>query len=235
MKKDETLFDLLEEDICLGYVGSSASKSFASQVGGSSEVLQKTMNARNPHTGRASLHEAAANGDHNTVRHLIENVTRVDVNKLTLLGGDSALHIAVSREHHGVIREILRSNDANINIRNKYEATPLHYAKSRETAELLLSHGATLDPVDSNKNTPLRSAMARPTSGRSRELIKYLTELTQEQTRAQIRKEINDNRECRRHTEAIKTKQREQEEIERVRLLNSRLISEYKNWRCSNG
>lgn len=233
-KHTTTLFDLLvlgDTDICPEDVGSRSSDALALKVGSSSEVFQTQKTARNPHTGRASLHEAAANGDHTAVRHLIENGTDVGVNKPTFLGGDTALHIATSREHPNVIKEIMRSHGADPNIRNKYRATPLHCAKSREIAELLLSYGATLDLVDCNNNTALQLAVARPTSARNSELIQYLTELTEEQTRAQIRKELNDNRERRRRAEAIKAEQREREEAERVKLLNSRLLSEYKNWR----
>ena len=222
MSKDHTtLFDLLE-----GICPDIANKISTVQDGSSEETPHNT---RNPQTGRTTLHEAAANGDHTTVRHLIENGS--DVNKPTFLGGDTALHIAASREHSDVIKEIMRHNDADPNIRNKYKATPLHYAKSAAIAKLLLSHGAALDLLDSNNNTPLQSIVARPMSERNTELIKYLTEMTEDQTRAQTRKDLKDSRKRRRRAEAIKAKQREREEAERVQLLHIRRLSEYKTWR----
>jgi len=222
-KDDTTLFDLLE-DICPDIA--STSKISTAQESSSEET---PYNTRNPQTGRTTLHEAAANGDHTGVRHLIENGS--DVNKPTFLGGDTALHIAASREYSNVIEVIMSHNNADPNIRNKYKATPLHYAKSTAIAKLLLSHGASLDVLDSNNNTPIQSIIARPMSERNIELIKYLTEMTEKQTRAQTRKDLKDNRERRRRAEEIKAEQREREEAEKVQSLHVRRLSEYKSWR----
>jgi len=42
-----------------------------------------------------------------------------------------------------------------VNAKNKYEATPLHYAKTKEIAELLIAKGANVNTKDDVGKTPL--------------------------------------------------------------------------------
>lgn len=140
----------------------------------SEEVLNPAaINTRNPETGRTMLHEAAASGDCATFRQLIKN--GADINKQKFLGGESALHVAAAHGHKSVAAEIMRHDNSDPNIRNKYKATPLHYATNTAIAELLISYDVILDLAYSNNRTPLQAVIVRPTASTSdcnKELIK---------------------------------------------------------------
>ncbi|EAX85728.1 ankyrin repeat protein, putative [Trichomonas vaginalis G3] len=75
--------------------------------------------------------------------------------------------------HLSSLLEYFISNDADINAKNEYEATPLHWAAidgSKETAEILISNGADINAKDKYGCTPLHDA-ARDNSKETAEIL----------------------------------------------------------------
>lgn len=189
-------------------------------------------NARMPHTGRTLLHEAAIKGDVSAIHKLIQE--GVDIHKTTLLGRNTALHLASERGNIHAVKSLLSHRETNPNAKNKYRATPLHLAQSVAVADLLVSHGASLDCRDSSNQTPLQAISNRKEESQdNKQLIQHLTNLIEERTRKEIRKELHANRERRRRAEAIKAEQRRLEKDENARELNNRLLAQYRRWRRS--
>ena len=63
--------------------------------------------------------------------------------------------------HIADIAELLISYGADVEARNKWGDTPLHYARNREIAEILITHGASVSARGENGATPLHEAMFR--------------------------------------------------------------------------
>lgn len=94
--------------------------------------------------------QLAAHWDHTDVAQLlIENGANVDIFASVLLGDAEST-------------SALLKNDPSLATANGLSgAPPLHVATTPEVAQLLLDHGAALDTIDSNGNTPLASAIGR--------------------------------------------------------------------------
>ncbi|CAG0899822.1 unnamed protein product [Cyprideis torosa] len=86
-----------------------------------------------------------------TVRLLLDYKADVDVKDRN---GWTPLLQATFRGHHSVV-EILLAHGANPNIAKLYKTSPLHHAKSAETAELLIQNGAEVNVKDEDHETPL--------------------------------------------------------------------------------
>ncbi|CAG0904238.1 unnamed protein product [Cyprideis torosa] len=71
--------------------------------------------------------------------------------------GDTPLVLATENNRHSVV-EVLLANRADPNIANRYGTSPLHRAKSAETAELLIAKGAEVNAMDEDGDTPLFAA-----------------------------------------------------------------------------
>ncbi|CAG0884545.1 unnamed protein product [Cyprideis torosa] len=101
--------------------------------------------------GKTPLHEAQSS---EAARLLIEkkaDVNAKDRNSMT------PLFIAVSHDLHSVA-EVLLNHEADPNITAKDWLSPLHEARSSETAELLIRHGANLNAKTRARETPLCTA-----------------------------------------------------------------------------
>ncbi|KAH1009350.1 hypothetical protein HUJ04_001716 [Dendroctonus ponderosae] len=84
----------------------------------------------------------------------------INVNQLDQ-SGDSPLHEAARRNYCDIIK-MLSENNANIDLRNFYNATPLHVAaggrKNGNAVAVLLEQGASVDLVTDNLDLPLHKA-----------------------------------------------------------------------------
>ena len=99
--------------------------------------------------GWTALHEAAKNGDEETVRLLIENYN-ADITKPSV-NGSLALHLAAQNGHTGCVRALLDKGQ-NINATNNDGRTALHIAASDDCVEVvryLLERGADITIQDS--------------------------------------------------------------------------------------
>jgi ankyrin repeat protein len=73
--------------------------------------------------------------------------------------GDTLLDLAAAYGEKDVA-EFLLANKAEINVKDKYGFTPLHFAvNSRDVTELLLANGADANAKDNRGMTPLDGAM----------------------------------------------------------------------------
>ena len=97
------------------------------------------VNCVDPLTGRAALHEAAAEGHEKALRLLFER--ECDTNARTVLGRESALHMAATNGHHRACRLLLRRGCEVDNFNNAGEA-PIHHAGTTEVVNVLVSYGA---------------------------------------------------------------------------------------------
>ncbi|GFF59181.1 ankyrin repeat and protein kinase domain-containing protein 1 [Aspergillus udagawae] len=72
--------------------------------------------------------------------------------------GQTPLHIAVKKGHHGIVRELL-STGCNPSPTDKYSRTPLHFAcltkQDITMVQLLLAHGADASAKDREDRTPI--------------------------------------------------------------------------------
>ena len=134
------------------------------------------VNAKDKY-GATPLHKAATN---EMAALLIAH--GADVNAQETLNGSTPLHEAVSyvgQGKRGNVRgeitpmdvavaqdkketaELLIAHGADVNAKDKYGATPLHKAATNEMAELLIKHGANVNAMNINSDTPLYDAISR--------------------------------------------------------------------------
>lgn len=116
---------------------------------------------------------AAQNGHAPMVKLLLEHGADTSIrcaySEDACLHGDNPLHVACRNKHKSVV-ELLVVATKNINARDGFERTPLHYAtkaKAPEIVQLLLAHGADPD---------LKDKSGRPAGGwaRSRDTLQSL-------------------------------------------------------------
>jgi ankyrin repeat protein len=101
----------------------------------------------------AEIHDAADNGDLETVKKLISADPKlVDAPDRE---GKTALHYAAAKGHLNVV-EWLVQKGANVNARNSSGITPLYLAKGfgkKDIAQFLEQHGGTAEVVKPQKQT----------------------------------------------------------------------------------
>jgi len=170
-------------------------------------------------------------GDESTIDQLIRD--GADVTKRTFLGRNTALHLASEHGNTSAVKALLAPQETNPNALNKYRETPLHLAQSTAVADLLIAKGASLDSRDIDNHTPLEAMCKREESDDKKHLIQHLAKLVEQRTRAEIRKELDANRERRRRAEAITAEQKRLEDEEETRSFNNKLLSQYRRWRGS--
>lgn len=84
----------------------------------------------------------------------VQNINDIDLND----GGNTPLHVAVSKEHQDIVELLLNASGIDINIQNNQGNTPLHIAISKgneELVRLLLSKGAKINIKNKDDKTPL--------------------------------------------------------------------------------
>ena len=70
---------------------------------------------------------------------------------------DKSIHKAASAGHIEAVKQHLAAG-TDLNAKNKYGSTPLHYAANKEIAELLIAEDANVNEKDDNGSTPLHFA-----------------------------------------------------------------------------
>jgi len=126
------------------------------------EILRTAAPTRTP------LHSAAAQGNYDKVRELVEegaNFSEADS------AGDTALHLAAAKGDWQSV-EYLLGKGADSTVRNALGETPLHKAArvgALEVAEALIKRGSPVNVKDHRGNTPLDLAR-KCTQGSTRQL-----------------------------------------------------------------
>jgi len=109
--------------------------------------------------GKNAFHYACLNDDSNLLRILLGDA-RVNVTQ-TSRNGDTGLHMAALYAALEAIALLVADGRVDMNSQNKYGETPLHLCagsgdkSAAKTANVLLSHGASLTVVDKWKRGPL--------------------------------------------------------------------------------
>ncbi|XP_075040086.1 CARD- and ANK-domain containing inflammasome adapter protein-like [Mixophyes fleayi] len=116
-------------------------------------VNAKDKNARTP------LHLAAEGGNLDTVEALLKNQARPGVKDMD---GCTPIHYAVTSGNTDIVQSLLKAGkNKNIEDKNVWRKTPLHLASEHghsDLINLLLTNGAAISPLDSNRDTPLHCA-----------------------------------------------------------------------------
>jgi ankyrin repeat protein len=114
-----------------------------------------------------SLHDAAARGDLDAIRALLDH--GADVNGRNSFSGGTPLHAAIAPKlRPGLLKptvELLLARGANLEVKDNYGRTPLYAAaedSTVEAVELLLSRGANVNARNRAQQTPLHAVVAKP-------------------------------------------------------------------------
>ena len=98
--------------------------------------------------GYSKLHEAASNGDANSLKSLLStNPESSDVNGKTIDGGYTPLHLAASAGHAACVTELLNYDKTDMHVPDAFNRTPLQAAKQNfksDVVKLLICHGKNL-------------------------------------------------------------------------------------------
>ena len=127
--------------------------------GGSRAVVDRRCTM----TGRSLLHEACINGHKATIDMLCGHFQAV-VDCKTLMGGDTPLHLAASRNRRQVCFTLLTVYRADPDARNKYGFTPVHYAAMHggaSTVKTLIQYGGKARGVTKDGRTAANLAFER--------------------------------------------------------------------------
>jgi ankyrin repeat protein len=135
----------------------------------SAEEPTDTVSARDAYTSGESqtdahhinLHDLVSNGTYEEIAEQLNQVDRVNVNKL--IGGMTPIMLAASRGSVEII-DLLFTQGADPNKRGSAERTALQYAVEKnhvEVAKRLLAYGADIDAFDNGRLTPLIMAADR--------------------------------------------------------------------------
>jgi len=82
-----------------------------------------------------ALHLASKDGHREIVHYLLKN-KRIDINEKNR-EGDTAVHLAILEGQHDILSELI-DHQANLNIQNEYQETPLQLAIEKEDFEIIL-------------------------------------------------------------------------------------------------
>jgi hypothetical protein len=137
------------------------------------QIRSNVVNARDPIDGRNPLHCAITNGHFHIVRMLCYEF-HADIQRPTVIGLSTPLHLAVSNEQRS-IASLLLSLGADVNCKDKQGNTPLHYVHTLKMAKLLGKFH--INPMIRNKANLLpREFYQQTTNGKEydMDLIDYL-------------------------------------------------------------
>ena len=127
------------------------------------------------------VHFAAFGGHYNLVKYLLEERIEPPITLGTLKYKETALPIAAMQGHVRVV-ELLLEKGFPVNVEFYRKETALHASSIVDNIEMmtfLLNHGAKVDPLDSDNNSPLHRARSLPAvllllnRGADKETINY--------------------------------------------------------------
>lgn len=118
------------------------------------------INARDGCTGRTLLVEASSGG-HYTVARMLCREYKASPRVATMLGGATALHVAVQQGHRQICA-LLLTHGADVNAVDKQGNTPLHYCRSMLILRLLFKFPC--DPLVKNRKKEIPSQFYRNAS-----------------------------------------------------------------------
>jgi len=125
-------------------------------------LIEKGANLKKTKEFGNILHEATMIGNKGLIRAILTSPYGKDLLNRYNCDGLTPLHLAIQEGQHQ-IAEILLQNKANVNLRDKEGATPVHYAVFLDSSELLplLCTQADLDLTTNAGMTPLHVAILK--------------------------------------------------------------------------
>lgn len=102
---------------------------------------------------RDNIWWAASKGNKETVTYWVTKDKSL-LSEWDIKFGATVLHWAVKRGHPEIVTYLLES-EADVNILDKQNKTPLYWAPDENTVQLLINRGACVDCQDTNGKTPL--------------------------------------------------------------------------------
>ncbi|KUI70689.1 Serine/threonine-protein phosphatase 6 regulatory ankyrin repeat subunit B [Cytospora mali] len=121
-------------------------------------LTDTNINARDA-TGSTALHIAAGQGYPEIVQELLEQGARMDIADHS---GAYPLHSAVRRGNHETLAQLADTDQANINVPDKYKFTPMHMACQlgwTQCVAILLQHHASVSNDSRAMETPIGLAI----------------------------------------------------------------------------
>ena len=180
-------------------------------------------------SGRTLLHEAVVNEQIECVEILLQSAA-LNINQTTLLGKESALHLAVQKSNRDIAFSLLY-HGADPNMRNKTGRSPLHYATEKNIASLLVSFGAKTNLKDTTKQQkPVEWALERGLK-QSSDLVRFLMEVEDAAEQKILSEEIRKIRQKRSKTEIVWQKESRDEEAQNSVMLKEKIKRDYLSWR----
>lgn len=178
-------------------------------------------------SGRALLHEAAAKGNDELIKTLIQ--CGANLHCLTYLGGNTALHLAVSSNLSSTTALLLKLG-ANPNFKNNFGAPPFFYAKSIE----VMTHfcNSQCDFLARNKaGESILQAIANVSKTDDKKFVKFVECTYKEQLRAKTSPMISNHRKNKKI--AIEQQRKQQEVQEKLNQAQKRkeIMKEYLQYR----
>ena len=180
-------------------------------------------------TGRNVLHISVLAEDSKTLDYLLQD-TSLELNKKTLFGKETALHLAVYVSNRDIAFKLL-FHGADVNAKNKYGRTPLHLCTELSLAKLLVSFGAitTLRCRDNLK--PVDVVELRQNNDDSIKLAEYLRSVEDAVNQKQFRMDLKELREERMNTQATIEEQTLLEKKCESQKKKDNIKQQYVSWR----
>lgn len=194
------------------------------------EGTHSCVDRRYERTGRNLLHEAALHGQKKMVDLLCDEFG-ANVHARTVMGKDTALHLAASRNHRQVCFWLISVYGAEPNMRNKYNWTPLHYAAqyaSMNTVKCIVRYGGRTIHKNDDGHTPVNLAMQR---GASDMLIDFLLKTSEEHERTAFHEDLDLMRRQQQEEAAIREKEAKFHGEAKARAVLEQARLEYERWR----
>jgi ankyrin repeat protein len=116
------------------------------------------------------IHDAAKAGDVEKVKTLLR--TNFGLANARDEDDKTPLHVAALWRQKDVVI-VLLANKADVNAKDKWGYSPLHFARNREIAEALLANKADINAKDENGETPLMWAAERGNTQTAEILLKH--------------------------------------------------------------
>ncbi|TMW62606.1 hypothetical protein Poli38472_005224 [Pythium oligandrum] len=136
------------------------------------------INARSAKTGRSFLHWASAEGHKEIVKILLDE-TEANMMLRTMLGGCTALHLAVTNNHRSIVFQLL-SHGADVLARDKFGCAPMHYVRSVNVAKLLTQYGGRVLDYNAKRRNALQSVLLQAELDRETDCIEIDPAVTKE-------------------------------------------------------
>ena len=153
----------------------------------------------------------------------------VNVNQTSLLGKDTALHFAVMISNRDVVFALLHRG-ANPNVTNKHGACPLHNAKEKGIASLLVTFGASTSIKDANQRKPVDCLLEQGFKKTS-DLVRFLMEIEDATETNMLTSEIQENRRKKKEVALLQQKENEAREANEKASRRKDSMQSYLSWR----